>query len=46
MQKQNLELTTYNASRFIADVTAAEAELSVYYQQTLNILDRDAAVPE
>jgi len=46
LQKQNLELTTYNASRFVADVTAAESELSVYYQQTLNILQQNAAIPE
>jgi hypothetical protein len=46
MQQQNLELTTYNASRFIADVTAAESELSVYYEQTLNILQQHVPVPE
>ena len=46
LQKQNLELTSYNASRFVADVTAAESELSVYYQQTLNILEQYLPVPE
>jgi hypothetical protein len=46
MQQQNLELTTYNASRFVADVTAAESELSVYYEQTLNILEQYVPVVE
>jgi hypothetical protein len=46
LQPQNLEMTTYNASRFIADVTAAESELSVYYQQTLNILAHYVPVAE
>ena len=46
LQQQNLELTTYNASRFIADVTAAESELSVYYEQTLNILEQYVPAPE
>ena len=46
LQEQNLELTTYNASRFIADVTAAESELSVYYQETLNILQQHAPTPD
>lgn len=46
LQQQNLELTTYNATRFVADVTAEEAELSVYYQQTLNILEKYHPLPE
>jgi hypothetical protein len=40
LQAQNLELTAYNTSRFVLEVTAGEAELSVYYQQTLSILER------
>ncbi len=40
LQPQNLELTAYNASRFVLEVTAGEAELSVYYQQTLSILEK------
>ena len=40
LNEENLRNTTYNAGRFIADVTLAESELSVYYAQTLELLKK------
>ena len=38
LNKENLPITTYNAGRFVTDVTSAESELSVYYAQTLELI--------
>lgn len=38
LNEENLRNTTYNAERFVTDVTSAESELSVYYAQTLELL--------
>ena len=38
LNKENLPITTYNAGRFVTDVTTAESELSVYYAQTLELI--------
>lgn len=40
LQGQNLEITIYNASRFVADVASSESELSAYYAQTLELLSQ------
>ncbi len=40
LQKQNLEITIYNASRFVSDVTTSESELSGYYAATLELLSQ------
>jgi len=33
-----LDVSVYNAARFVADVTAAESELIAFYQQTLELM--------
>lgn len=38
MSDQNLEITIYNASRFVADMANSESQLSAYYAQTLELL--------
>lgn len=38
LTEQNLELTIYNASQFVTDVIAQEAELAAYYDQMLKML--------
>lgn len=38
LNEENLPITTYNARRFVTDVTSAESELSVYYDQTLELI--------
>ncbi len=38
LQTQNLDITIYNASRFVSDVTTSESELSGYYTATLELL--------
>ena len=38
LNDQNLDITMKNATRFVANVTSAESELSAYYAQTLNLL--------
>jgi hypothetical protein len=38
LNQENLPITTYNAGRFVTDVTSAESELSVYYAQTLELI--------
>ncbi len=38
LNEENLPITTYNAGRFVTDVTSAESELSVYYAQTLELI--------
>ena len=35
---ERLDVSVYNAARFIADVTAAESELIAFYQQTLELI--------
>jgi hypothetical protein len=40
LNKENLPITTYNAGRFVTDVTSAESELSVYYAQTLELISQ------
>lgn len=37
--EERLDVSVYNASRFIADVTAAESELIAFYQQTLELIN-------
>jgi hypothetical protein len=39
----NLEFTVVNATQFVADVTSNEAELSVYYDQILDMLEQQEA---
>lgn len=36
---ERLDVSVYNATRFIADVTAAESELIAFYQQTLELIN-------
>ena len=38
LQTQNLDITIYNASRFVSDVTTSESELAGYYTATLELL--------
>jgi len=38
MTEQNLDVTVYNASRFVADISNSESQLSAYYAQTLELL--------
>lgn len=40
LQTQNLDITIYNASRFVADVATSESELSGYYAATLELLSQ------
>ena len=40
LNEENLPITTYNAGRFVTDVTSAESELSVYYAQTLELISQ------
>jgi len=44
LHEQNLPITIYNASRFVAAVATAESELSIYYTQTLELLAQYVAV--
>ncbi|MCZ6828916.1 MAG: hypothetical protein O7F73_04910 [Gammaproteobacteria bacterium] len=46
LHQQNLQITIYNASRFVAAVAASESELSVYYSQTLELLSLYVTDPE
>jgi hypothetical protein len=39
LNKDTLELTVFYAARFVADVTRSEAELVVFYEQTLALID-------
>lgn len=39
LNDENLEVTTANATRFVTDISSREAELSVYYDQTLNMIE-------
>jgi hypothetical protein len=39
LQEDNLGITIYNATRFVADVASSESELSAYYAQSLTLLD-------
>ena len=43
LNQQNLDLTIVNAAQFVSRVTSREAELAVYYDQTLDLLS--AQVP-
>lgn len=36
--EERLDISVYNAARFIADITAAEGELIAFYQQTLELI--------
>ena len=38
LQEDNLEITIYNATRFVADVSSSELELGAYYAQSLSLL--------
>jgi len=38
-----LDVSVYNAARFVADITAAESELIAFYQQTLELLSQTEA---
>ena len=38
LQSQYLDITIYNASRFVSDVTTSESELAGYYTATLELL--------
>jgi hypothetical protein len=38
LNNQNLKFTVVNATQFVADVTSSEAELSIYYDQILDML--------
>ena len=38
LQAKNLDITIYNASRFVKDVANSESELSGYYSATLELL--------
>jgi hypothetical protein len=44
LRVENLDITIYNAARFVAGVTASESELGAYYAQTLELLSQ--YVPE
>ena len=39
LNDQNLELTIHNASQFVTNVIAQEAELIAYYDQMLKMLN-------
>ncbi len=39
LNDETLELTIFYAARFVADVTRSEAELVVFYEQTLALID-------
>jgi hypothetical protein len=38
LRQENLDITIYNATRFVADVSSSELELSAYYSQSLQLL--------
>ena len=38
LKSENLDITIYNAARFVSDVTSSESELSGYYAVTLELL--------
>jgi hypothetical protein len=40
LREENLNITIYNAARFVAGVTASESELGAYYAQTLELLSQ------
>ena len=46
LQEENLEITIYNATRFVADVSSSESELGAYYAQSLAMLSNYVPVPE
>ena len=46
LNSQNLKFTMVNAAQFVADVTSNEAELSVYYDQTLDMLSQQNEISD
>ena len=46
LQEENLEITIYNATRFVADVSSSESELGAYFAQSRSMLSNYVPVPE
>ena len=46
LHEENLEITIYNATRFVADVSSSESELGAYYAQSLTLLSDYVPAPE